>query len=246
MKTIMNFLIYPLKKIKLFSIIIAVQLKNLITPRKQETETNIPELQEILVRSRNRTDFNDHMETIFLEGLFQKPKMIMELGTRGGESTFVFSRIAKLTRSHFVSVDLEDCSDSSDYPDWIFVKNDDVDFASKFSTWCAAKNINPEIDLLFIDTSHLYEHTKEEIKHWFPHLAKECTVIFHDSNLRYVFKRRDGSMGISGWDNKRGVIRALEDYLECQYDEEKPFVDIRRGWLVRHWPECSGLTILKR
>jgi len=42
------------------------------------------------------------------------------------------------------------------------------------------------------------------------------------------------------------VIRAVEEHFHCRWDETKPFVDARAGWLIRHWPNCSGLTVLDR
>ena len=46
------------------------------------------------------------------------------------------------------------------------------------------KNVIKEpVDVLFIDTSHLYEHTVRELAAWFPLLANKALVIFHDTNL---------------------------------------------------------------
>src|SRR5581483_12486208 len=103
-------------------------------------------------------------------------------------------------------------------------------FAGRFPTWCAEHGIEPGIDVLFIDTSHLYEHTKQEIAAWFPLLAPEARVFFHDTNLKGVFFRRDGSMGL-GWDNQRGVIRAIEEHLGTRLPEKRDFIDARAGWL---------------
>jgi hypothetical protein len=57
--------------------------------------------------------------------------------------------------------------------------------------------------------------------------------------------RRDGCFQLS-WDNQRGVIRAIEDYLGVSIDESKPFSDQIGDWMVRHWPNCNGLTIMDR
>ena len=52
-------------------------------------------------------------------------------------------------------------------------------------------------------------------------------------------------MGV-GWNNDRGVIRALEAFFSRSFDERKDFVDFKDGWMIRHRAACNGLTILDR
>jgi hypothetical protein len=80
---------------------------------------------------------------------------------------------------------------------------------------------------------------------WFPYLGPQAKAVFHDTNLSAFFRRRDGSVGIS-WDNQRGVIRAIEEYLGFRIDERRAFCGVVRGWLIRHDPICNGLTVLRR
>ena len=49
--------------------------------------------------------------TLFTEALSVHPSLIVELGVRGGESTFVFERVAKMCGSQLGSVDIEDCAE---------------------------------------------------------------------------------------------------------------------------------------
>jgi hypothetical protein len=200
---------------------------------------------EIAERSLTRTDISDHLGTLFLESLPVRPSLIVELGVRGGESTFVLERVAQLYGAKLVSVDIEDCSRVSSYPDWTFVKEDDIAFARRFPDWCREQRIAVSIDILFIDTSHEYDHTLTEITNWFPHLSDRGKVFLHDTNLKKVFFRKDGSMGL-GWDNRRGVIAALETYLDRKFTERCDFTQFARGWLLKHYANCCGLTILER
>lgn len=200
---------------------------------------------EVQRRSTERTDINEHLPTLFVEGLLASPKLIVELGVRTGESTFAFERVAALTGATLIGVDIEDCSRASLYPHWHFVKEDDVAFARRFPAFCDGLGVEPEIDVLFVDTSHEYRHTCEEIAAWFPLLSERATAIFHDTHMREVFRRTDGSLGY-GWDNRRGVIRAIEEYLRQRFDESVDFVHYEPGWLVRHYAHCNGLTIVKR
>ena len=226
----------------------AVKLNNrLLDLRARPTAaaTGFAPFDEIAERASKRSDINEYLATLFVETLAARPKLIVELGVRGGESTFAFERAAALVGAKLVSVDIEDCTKASNYPGWDFVKSDDVAFAGQFPGWCRARGIEPMIDVLFIDSSHLYEHTVREIDSWFPHLSPRAKVIFHDTNLKRLYFRRDGSWAL-GWDNERGVIAAIERFFGARFDEAAEFVDFRRGWIIRHDPWCAGLTIIDR
>lgn len=200
---------------------------------------------EINQRALIATDINDHLLTIFEEAVSLNPKLIVELGVRGGESTFVFERVAKLNEATVVSVDIDQCFGLSNYHKWYFVQQDDLQFAGEFNNWCLLNQVPTGIDLLFIDTSHYYDHTLQEIRSWFPLLNPHAKVILHDTNLQNVYFHKDGTTGF-GWDNERGVIRALETYFEKPFDETRNFVVFAKEWLMKHYPFCNGLTILER
>jgi cephalosporin hydroxylase len=225
-----------------------VHAHNKITSLSRNTDvrrTGLKSLDEIIERSGISSPITGHLTTLFVESLEAKPKLIVELGVDVGHSTFVFERVAKLTGSKLVGVDTENCSKASDWNKWLFVQKDDISFAKEFRKWCLKKGIKPVIDVLFIDTSHEYEHTVKEIKAWFPFLSENAKVFFHDTNLREVYSNKDGSKGLA-WDNKRGVIRALEKYFRTSFDETREFVDCRNGWIIKHHPYSNGLTVLKR
>jgi cephalosporin hydroxylase len=207
--------------------------------------SNLTAFDEILSRSQTPTDISDHLDRLFTESVPVDPATIVELGVRGGESTYVFERVARLTGADLVSVDIEDCSGITDYDRWHFVQSDDVEFATRFETWCVDRGIDSGIDVLFVDTSHLYEHTVDEIDEWFPLLSDRAVVFFHDTNLTRYYRREDGTLG-RGWDNDRGVIRALEDYFGCSFDETESFVTTQSPFVVKHFPYCNGLTVLQK
>lgn len=191
------------------------------------------------------TDIDEHLETMYVEGLLCRPRLIVELGVRGGTSTAVFDQVSEICGSTIISGDIADCSGVSPNPRWHFFRGDDVHLAEMFPQYCRTLGITPEVDLLFIDTSHYYDHTVEEIRAWFPLLSSRAKVMFHDTNLRNVGPRKDGCFQL-GWDNERGVIRAIEEYLGTRIDERRHCVDVVAGWLLRHWPNCNGFTILDR
>ena len=202
-------------------------------------------LKAVQKRSARETDICDHLETIFLECLNMQPRLIVELGVGDGESTFVLERVARLWKAKLISVDIADCKKVSSYRQRIFVQRDDIEFAHQFSDFCKVNNMDHRIDILFIDTSHLYDHTFQEIRCWFPFLASRSKVIFHDTNMKEVFHRKNGSTGC-GWNNERGVIRAIEEYFNRPFNEETNFAEIGEGWFVRHYAHCNGLMIMER
>ena len=194
----------------------------------------------------SKKDICDHLPTIFAEAVAMRPDLIVELGVRDGCSRFSLERAANLSESFLVSVDIEDCSAACNLSDrWHFVKQDDIEFAQRFKNWCHERSIEPSVDVLFVDTSHLYEHTLQELNAWFPLLSPQCKVMFHDTNLRAVYRRLDGTIG-RGWNSRRGVIRAIEDYLGAKFNERVDFVITVNDWLIRHWAHCNGFTVMER
>ena len=190
------------------------------------------------------SDLSDHYDKIYLETLAQKPRLIVELGVcHSGKSARIFSLVNEELGSRVIGVDIVR------YP-YDFVKNgqffcaDDVAFAKKFK-----KFLRQPVDVLYIDTSHLYEHTCKEIEAWFPLLARNALVMFHDTNLRPAYQRNNGTSGV-GWDNERGVIRAIEDFVGESLNEtvtlHKSYCVGEDFWTLRHWPSCNGFTCLKK
>jgi cephalosporin hydroxylase len=212
---------------------------------KRALSSRSKELAEIRRFAEQPSDIDEHLEMMFTETLLCGPNVIVELGVRGGASTFVFERAAALCSAALVSVDIDDCSFVSHYPQWHFVKGDDVEFASHFPEFCRMKNIVPSVDVLFIDTSHYYDHTFQEMQAWMPLMSARAKIMFHDTNMRLVGPRKDGCFQIA-WDNQRGVIRSIEEYLSTEIDESKPYTECVNGWLVRHSPYCNGFTIMDR
>ncbi len=213
--------------------------------KEGEPAAHLPALLEVKRRGARRTTINEHLVPLFIESLQVKPRVIVELGVGKGHSTFALERVARLCGARLISVDRYDRSEVCNWEEWIFIVQDDVEFGTQFASWSRERDIAPQVDVLFIDTSHEYGHTKREIEAWLPLVADNGKVFFHDTNLTARFFRQDGSMGY-GWDNQRGVIRALEEFFGATFDEKKPFVDIIDGWLIKHEPHCCGFTVLHK
>lgn len=214
-----------------------------LTPVSRKTMTHG------LIDELDPSDITDHLPTLFCEVMKSSPALVVELGTRGGDSTKALLKATSISGAKMLSVDIDDCSavvDASEFKAiWKFVKADDVGFAAEFGNWCEENDFPGIVDVLFIDTSHEYEHTRSEIQAWLPLLSEKGKVMFHDTHMGNYYKRKNGCI-VKGWDNQRGVIRAIEETLGRTYDETVPFVDVHGGWLVEHHAHSNGLTVLTR
>jgi predicted O-methyltransferase YrrM len=197
------------------------------------------------------SDIRDHVGTIFYESISSRPRLLVELGTRGGVSTRALLAAAEIANAHVLSIDIDDCS-NIDLPDrfrqrWTFVCEDDIVFAGEpFATFCAARALPPEADVILVDTSHLFEHTRAELKNWLPRLKRGGVIMFHDTNMGIRWHRRlDRDIG-PGWDNDRGVIRAIEEFLGRNYDEQTFFVDCTGGFVITHSPWSAGFLVMRK
>lgn len=222
-----------------------------IRPQTWRASSPHPVLAEALGRwSSAHSDVHDHLGALFAEAVYARPRLIVELGTRGAVSTRALLAAAEAADAHVLSIDIENCG-STDIPDrflprWSFVQSDDVAFAGEpFAAFCAQRGLPAAAEVIFVDTSHLYEHTREEIAAWLPRLAPNGVMLFHDTNMGVWWRRLDGRIS-RGWDNHRGVIRAIEERLGRTYDETTYFTDAVDGFLIQHSPWSSGFTVLRR
>ncbi len=208
-------------------------------------ECALPALNEIYQHTLQDTDISDHLPALFAAALRTCPRMMVELGVRGGQSTFVLQRVAQLCGCPLISIDMDDCSQVSDWKEWRFVQSDDVAFAQRFQEYCLSEGLkHSDLDFLFLDTSHLYDHTVAELKAWMPLLSSKAVLVLHDSNQRHTIKREDGRRML-GLEN-RGVTSALETVLHCTLQETRDYTAVQQGWLITHRAVSNGLTILER
>ena len=115
---------------------------------------------------------------------------VVELGVRSGCSTCAFATAVRDINeileldSTLYSVDIAPCPDEvlsiirrigcQDY--WQYIQEDDMTLA---------KSWDRPIDVLFIDTSHEYEHTKAELQAWGGWVRKGGLILLHDTHSRH-------------------------------------------------------------
>lgn len=234
------------RKFLLLSFIKTYNFIRYFFPSKKITYSSNADLYDIQKRGEVGTDISIHLVELFTACIERKPKLIVELGTRGGESTFTLEKAARICGARLLCVDLEDCKDKCS-PETVFVKSDDIEFGKNFKNWAMQNSFPQEIDFLFIDTSHEFEHTKKEIEIYFPLLSENAVVAFHDTNMQFVYKSSDGTLGYGYCDNiMRGVIGAIELFFDKKFNEKRNFIDYINGWTIRHFSKSNGFTILKK
>jgi len=202
-------------------------------------------------KAKQESDIRDHLNVIYLLLITAQPKSILELGTRGGESTKVFLEYAREKGLTGRSIDLEAAPtwlvNSSN---WIHSQGDDLEIGgliAKTGHWPDGEKLDG-LDLIFLDTSHEYEHTMQELELFFPHLNRGGFLVLHDTNLsKFPHRNLDGGIGY-GWDNKRGVARALEDYFGISFDETIFFSKRVENGITHlfNFPWSNGLVIVRK
>ena len=215
----------------------------------------LPTYKKLLQYSNTvNTDISSHVPTLFCHAYFSQPSIIVEAGVRGDEgSNVALQAVAKPFGSHLIGVDVND--DSRVYkniPNATFIQMDDRHFANFFRSMKTTKD---SIDFAFIDTSHEYYHTLDEIQVFNSILSDNGTLGFHDSNVTPLqnysaYVRLNGTMTTGIWGNPRGVAPAIKLQFNIEFDEAQ-YVNrtlTKDGYLWRfvHYPFCNGLTIAKR
>ena len=108
---------------------------------------------------------------------------VLELGARRGNSTVAFLAAAEAVNGNVTSVDIDRVTDYPEMaplvgcPAWTFIPGSDIEEAVQ-------ARLPLEVDVLFIDTSHEYEHTLTELRMYIPRVVKGGVALFHDTNLQ--------------------------------------------------------------
>lgn len=151
------------------------------------------------------SDIQEYMPFLYEQAASRTRPLILELGARRGNSTLAFLAGAEVSGGQVRSSDIDDILRYPDgmrpwrrNPRWAFLQGDDTDPRIQ-------QMLPAETDVLFIDTSHEYEHTLAECRAYVPRVRKGGIALFHDTHL----------MGWPGYEWHGGnspVWTALDDY----------------------------------
>lgn len=135
--------------------------------------------QEYASRLGQWSDIQDHMPVLFDTTKSYPKATVLELGTRCGNSTSAFLAAVELVAGHLWSVDINEPQVpewwTPDAVPWTHYIADDmaIDLAELPSA----------LDVLFIDTSHDYDHTLAELTRFVPLVKAGGVVLMHDTDL---------------------------------------------------------------
>ena len=129
------------------------------------------------------SDIQEYLPFLYEQARSRPGVRVLELGARRGNSTLAFLAGATESGGHVWSSDIDNVLRHPDgigpwagCPRWTFVCGDDMNPA-------AQALLPPEVDVLFVDSSHEYLHTLEECRAYVPRVAPGGVVLFHDTNI---------------------------------------------------------------
>lgn len=152
------------------------------------------------------SDVQQHMPAMYAAARRYPGGQVLELGTRTGNSTAALLAGTVSVAGRLFSVDCGPVQVPVWWlgrDTWTFLQEDDMSAEAQAAT-------PPAIDLLFIDTSHYYEHTLAELRTYVPRVNPGGMVLCHDTELTreqitaYEGRTLDGP-GLP-------VAEALDDY----------------------------------
>jgi len=162
------------------------------------------------------SDIYEHLDTFVAMCDDLQAKKVVELGTRTGVSTVAWLYGLADTGGHLWSVDIDVQPPIGQHENWTFVQGDDC-------TQETYSQLPGDVDIVFIDTSHAYEHTLQELTLYRWLVRPGGKIVLHDTELPYP----EGVIG-----KPFPVKRAVTEWCEAEGLE----------W-VNH-ENCYGLGII--
>lgn len=188
-----------------------------------------------------QSDINEHLPTLYKYSL--ECESIIELGVRGCISSWalVYGLLNNNSKTKKILLnDIEPC----DINEIIEItKNVDIDIKYE---WINDLNLNitENVDLVFIDTWHVYGQLIRELNKFSKFTNKY--IIMHDTTIDEIY----GETLRFGWDsNKQSQesgfsIEEINKGLQPAIDE---FLNNNKDWILfEKYTNNNGLTILKR
>lgn len=139
---------------------------------------------------------------------------VIELGTRSGVSTIAWLHGLE-GRGRLTSVDIDPAPLIGEFDHWTFIQGNDLDVIDQLEP----------ADIVFIDTSHLYEHTCAELAAYLPLVKPGGRIVCHDTQLR----RPEGSPPRPLFP----VRTAIKEFVEREHLQWYEFTD------------CWGLGVIE-
>lgn len=133
-------------------------------------------------RCEVHSDIHGHLPVLHDLVLELNAQQVIELGVRWGDSTSAFLAALEQTSGKLWSCDIvEPLAPIAPFwgkcPHWTFVLGNDQNLVNEAPD---------EVDILFIDTSHEYEHTLWELEHYSAKVRSGGRIVLHDTTMNGV------------------------------------------------------------
>lgn len=123
------------------------------------------------------SDIFEHLPTFVALCEQLDAKNVIELGVRGGVSTVAWLYGLEQTDGHLHSVDIS-APPEIESDRWTFTRGNDVDPD-------LVSALPASVDIVFIDTSHTYEQTLQELALYVPKVRSGGVVVLHDTEVEH-------------------------------------------------------------
>jgi predicted O-methyltransferase YrrM len=177
-------------------------------------------MKRTLEHAAKPTDIHQHLVTLHNLVTSIAAKTVIELGVNLGESTVALLEAVHATEGTLISVDIQLLPNVvpmlTGYgliSRWQFNLSDDIAFGEAWQ-----KDSKGQADIIFIDTSHTFDHTTKEIAVYEPILRPGGIMVFHDT--------------VSFYD---GVQKPITKFLKTH-----------KNWPYENKTNCNGLGILRK
>jgi hypothetical protein len=191
------------------------------------------------------SDINEHLPTLYT--LATECSTICECGVRSIVSTWAFLKGLAEVHKHNGHLCRLYCVDLDFNPN---INNVAKCAASSGIALCFYENDSatvslPEaVDMLFIDTWHIYGHLKRELEYHHNNVKKY--IVMHDTEVDKIHGEtiRCGMDAVTQSKQTGYLIEEIKKGLQFAIDE---FLSVHTEWSIyKHYSNNNGLTILKR
>jgi len=189
----------------------------------------------------NRSDINEHLPT--LRRYTAECGSVAEMGVRTVVSTWAFLQGLLDSKAETKSLQCLDLNDSPMISDiCAMAKNNGINMT--FTKGDSATTLLKPVDLLFIDTWHIYGHLKRELAFHCDNVAKY--IIMHDTTVDAI----QGESIRNGWNTAEQARTSgypeseIRKGLKLAVDE---FLAAHPEWRLKEvFTNNNGLTVLER
>jgi predicted O-methyltransferase YrrM len=154
---------------------------------------------------------------------------ILELGVREGISTKEFLEVCKKNNGNLTSIDIEDCSNVSDDPNWKFIHSSDDNFE------LIDKQVQKNLNFIYIDSYHEPSHVEKVFYHYYDFLKINGICVIDDISWLPYCKKEYRDNEFSEIINRSVFSKILEIYNQ---NKDK--------FSLEFYFEGSGLAIIKK